>query len=238
MERKPVSLWRIARRLGLFWVALPLVFALVFGGVAVAMGAQMALLARNGVTGEAQVLERQIERRRSSDGNESTTYFLRYRFTPLGHAGAIVKRQSVSRSLYQSVSEGESIPVVYAWNQPERASVDLRHDRFGLILFGSFGGIGALVALGLGGWMLRRKLSVIRALRRGEVREARVTGLRRVNVRKNKRQQYVLDWIDAVGDTGSSMMGDPDAFDAYPVGSVIVVYVDPHTGRGWWEVQL
>lgn len=237
MERKSFSLWRIARRLGLFWVAFPLAFALVFGGVAVAMGAQMALLARDGVTGDAQVLERQIERRRSSDGDESITYFLRYSFT-LGHADAMVKRQSVSRSLYQSVREGESIPVVYAWSQPERASVDLQHDRFGLILFGSFGGIGALVSLGLGGWMVRRKLSVLRALRRGEVREARVTGLRRVNVRKNGRQQYVLDWLDAVGAKGSSMIGDPDAFDAHPAGSVIVVYIDPKTGHGWWDAQI
>jgi len=24
----------------------------------------------------------------------------------------------------------------------------------------------------------------------------------------------------------------------HPIGSVIVVYIDPKTGRGWWEAQI
>lgn len=238
MERKPFSFWRVARRLGLFWLGLPLIFALAFGGVAISMGAQMILLARDGVTGEAEVIARQIERRRDSDGKESVTYFLRYSYLPEGHAQRLVKRQSVSRRLYDQVQEGQVIPVTYAWTRPERATVDARHDRFGLILFGVFGGIGAVVALGLGGWMISRKLSVLRALRRGEVREARVTGLRRTNVQKNKVQQYVIDWEDAAGQKGSSMMESQASLLHHPIGSVIVVYIDPKTGRGWWEAQI
>ncbi|MCC5955246.1 MAG: DUF3592 domain-containing protein [Natronohydrobacter sp.] len=238
MERKPFSFWRVARRLGLFWLGLPLIFALGFGGVAISMSAQMILLARDGVTGEAEVLARQVERRRDSEGKETVTYYLRYSYLPEGRHEAIVKRQSVSRRLHDQVREGQFIPVTYAWTQPERATVDARHDRFGLILFGVVGGIGTLVALGLGGWMLSRKLSVLRALRRGEVREARVTGLRRSNVQKNKVQQYVIDWVDATGSTGSSMMDAQETLLRHPIGSVIVVYIDPKTGRGWWEAQI
>ncbi|MCC5964670.1 MAG: DUF3592 domain-containing protein [Natronohydrobacter sp.] len=238
MERKPFSFWRIARRLGLFWLAFPLIFALGFGGVAISMSAQMILLARDGVTGEAEVLARQIERRRDSEGRETVTYYLQYRYLPEGHHQPITKRQSISRRLYEQVQQGQIIPVTYAWTQPDRATVDPRHDRFGMILFGVVGGIGAVIALGLGGWMLSRKLSVLRALRRGEVREARVTGLRRSNVQKNKVQQYVIDWEDAKGSTGSSMMDAQETLLRHPIGSVIVVYIDPKTGRGWWEAQI
>lgn len=238
MERKQIGLWRLARRLGLFWALFPLAFALVFGGVAISMGAQAALLAREGVIGEAEVLARQIERRRDSDGRETVSYYLTYTYLPEGRAEPIEKRQGVSRTLYDQVREGQIIPVTYAWTRPERATLDPAHDRFGVILFGSIGGIGMLVSLGLGGWMLSRKMSVLRALRHGEVREARVTGLRRSNVAKNKVPQYMLDWVDAAGQTGTSMMDSQTRLQAHPIGSVIVVYIDPKTGRGWWEAQV
>lgn len=238
MERKRIGLWRLARRLGLFWALFPLAFALTFGWVAISMGAQMALLAREGVIGEAEVLTRQIERRRDSDGRETLTYYLSYTYLPEGRAEPIEKRQGVSRRLYEQVREGQIIPVTYAWTQPERATLDARHDRFGVILFGSIGGIGMLVSLGLGGWMVSRKLSVLRALRHGEVREARVTGMRRTAVQKNRQPQYVIDWEDAAGSTGTSMMAGQSKLLDHPIGSVIVVYIDPKTGRGWWEAQI
>jgi hypothetical protein len=45
MERKPVKLWHLTRRLGLIWVGFPLIFALVFGGVGLSLWAKSALLA-------------------------------------------------------------------------------------------------------------------------------------------------------------------------------------------------
>lgn len=238
MERKPFSFWRVARRLGLFWLAFPLIFALGFGGVAISMSAQMIQLARDGVTGEAEILARHIERQRDSNGRETVTYNLRYRYLPEGHAEPLEKRQSVSQTFYEQVHVGQIIPVTYVWTQPERASVDMRNDRIGTIIFGVIGGIGMLVSMGLGGWMVSRKLSILRALRRGEVREARVTGLRRSNVQKNKVAQFVIDWEDAKGSTGSSMMDAQETLLRHPIGSVIVVYIDPKTGRGWWEAQI
>ncbi|MFN7003551.1 MAG: DUF3592 domain-containing protein [Roseinatronobacter sp.] len=238
MERKPFSFWRVARRLGLLWALVPMLFALIFSGVAISMGAQLAMLERDGIVGEAEILARHIERQRDSNGRESVTYHLRYRYFPVGHAEPLEKRQSVSRSFYEQVEIGQIIPVTYVWTQPERASVDMRNDRVGTTIFGAIGGIGMLVSLGLGGWMIARKMSILRALRRGEVREARVTGLRRSNVAKNKVPQYVLDWVDAAGQTGSSMMDSQTRLQAHPIGSVIVVYIDPKTGRGWWEAQV
>ncbi len=238
MERKPVSFRRLVRRLGLYWLAFPLLFALVFGGVGVAMTRNAVLLAREGVVTQALVLDKQIETRRSSDGKTSTTYHIRYSYHPNERAEPITRRQSVSRSLYRQADTGAQIPVTYAWSNPDRASIDPAHDRIGAYIFGGFGALATLISLGLGGWMLGRKLSILRALRTGDVREARVTAIRETNVRKNKDRQYVIDWVDAAGESGTSMMDGFDALSMHPEGSVIVVYVDPKTGRGWWEDQI
>ena len=216
----------------------PLVFALTFGGVGLSMARDAALLSREGVVTQGELLDKQIERRRSSDGDTSTYYYVRYRYHPDERVEPIARRQNVSRSFYMSVQPGDDIPVTYAWSRPERASIDPAHDRFGAWIFGGFGALAALVSLGLGGWMLGRKLSVIRALNHGEIREARVTAIRPTNVQKNKRTQYVLHWLDAQGVEGRSMMADFDRLAEHPTGSVIVVYVDPKTERGWWDEQI
>lgn len=238
MERKPVSFWRLVQRLGLYWLAFPILFALVFGGVGLVMTRDALLLAREGVVTQALVLDKQIETRRSSDGKTSTSYHIRYIFHPNERAEPITRRQSVSRSLYRQAETGTEIPVTYAWSNPDRASIDPSHDRLGAYIFGGFGALATLISLGLGGWMFGRKLSILRALRRGDVREARVTAIRETNVRKNKERQYVIDWVDATGETGTSMMDGFKTLSKHPEGSVIVVYIDPKTGRGWWDAQL
>ena len=104
--------------------------------------------------------------------------------------------------------------------------------------FGVVGAIAGAVGIGLAGWMGLRKLSILRALRHGEVREARVTAVTEAKARINNKPQYVLEWVDAAGAAGRSMMTRDTKLAPYPPGSVIVVYVDPVTGRGWWDQQL
>jgi hypothetical protein len=237
MERKPVRLWHLARRLGLIWVALPLVFSVVLGGVGLSLWAKSALLAREGVVIEGLVLDKRIERR-STDNGDELIYILRYEYLPPDRLDPIVKRANVSRSRYQKTEVGNPIEVTYVWSQPETASIDPRGDRFGAVIFSLFGAVAALVTGGLGWWLIGRKISVIRALRAGEVREARVTALRQTNVLVNKVPLFVLDWVDAAGQTGTSLMAGHTKLSRYPVGSVIVVYIDPQTGRGWWDVQI
>lgn len=237
MERKPVKLWHLTRRLGLIWVGFPLIFAVVFGGVGLSLWAKSALLAREGVVIQGIVLDKRIERRSTKDGDEYT-YILRYEYHPTERLDPIVKRANVSENRYRTTAIGDAIEVTYVWSQPDTASVDPRGDRFGAVIFSLFGAVAAVVTAGLGWWMIGRKLSAIRALRAGEVREARVTALRQTNVHKNNTPQFVLDWVDATGQTGTSLMAGRDKLSRYPVGSVIVVYVDPRTGRAWWDVQV
>ena len=237
MERKPVNLWHLSRRLGLIWVGFPLIFALVLGGVGLSLWAQSALLAREGVVIQGLVLDKRIERRSTNDGEERS-YVLRYEYHPTERVDPIIKRATVSEYRYSRTEPGDTIEVTYVWSQPDTASIDPRGDRFGAVIFSVLGAVAAVVTGGLGWWLIGRKMSAIRALRAGEVREARVTALRQSNVSKNKVPQYVLDWVDAAGQTGTSLMAGHAKLARYPVGTVIVVYVDPRTGRAWWDVQV
>jgi hypothetical protein len=92
---------------------------------------------------------------------------------------------------------------------------------------------GGLGWAGLGLW---RAGSAVRATRRGEVREARVTSHARAGRRRGAPRR--LAWSDARGVRGQSRPRADGALDPWPVGSVIVVYADPLTGRGWWEEDL
>jgi hypothetical protein len=238
MERKPVNLWHLTRRLGLLWVALPLILALVFGWVGAALWSTSVVMAREGVQVQGFVIDKQAERRRDSNGNISINYFITYAYAPERQTQIIEKRVGVTQKMYRSAEPGGPIMVTYAWSQPDRASLDPKSDRFGAVIFSTFAAIAALVTLGLGWWMIGRKVSAIRALRSGEVREARVTALRHTHVTKNRVAQYVLDWVDATGQKGTSLMASAEKLANYPTGSVIVIYVDPKTGRGWWDAQI
>ncbi|MFN4058303.1 MAG: DUF3592 domain-containing protein [Roseinatronobacter sp.] len=237
MERKPVRLWHLIRRLGLLWVAVPLIMGIIFTLVGANILARANLLAREGVETVGTVLTKRIQRESTRDG-ERLTYFLRYSYLPEGGLDPISRETSVSQTFYTAAEIGSPVRVVYAWSEPDQSSLDPSQDRIGGWIFLSFGTAALLGSLGFGGWIIGRKLSILRALRHGEVREARVLGLRATNVSKGKATQYILDWVDAAGQSGSSMMASHGKLAAYPVGAVIVVYIDPKTGRGWWDVQI
>ncbi len=86
------------------------------------------------------------------------------------------------------------------------------------------------------GFGAMRATSALRAARRGEVREARVIAHARAGRRRGAPRR--LAWRDARGQRGESRPRPEGALDHLPVGSVVVVYADPLTGRGWWEEDL
>ncbi|MCC5985862.1 MAG: hypothetical protein JJU42_16015 [Rhodobacteraceae bacterium] len=234
MQRKQVSYPRLLWRLGALWVLFPLIFAVSFGGIGLYMLQQARLLDRYGIEGTAVIEDKYTRTGRDSDGRTTVTYYLSFTFRPEGGA-PLSASESVQRGFYNQVREGDEIPIRYVAHRPELNEIEPGSSKLLGWVFGGIGLVAAVVSVGLAGWMWRRKLSVLRAARNGEVRQARVTGTRRTNVQKNNRQMYVLQWIDATGQDGESRMFPHDALSAYPAGSVIVVYVDPKTGRGWWE---
>ncbi len=234
MQRKEISYPRLLWRMGALWALFPVVFAVAFGTIGVLSVQKARLLDRHGVDGIATIDDKFTRTTRDSEGRNRTTHYLAYTFTPEGRA-PISDRDSVGRSFYTQVRVGDDVPIRYVPHRPEVHEIDPGATALMGWVFGAIGLGAAGASVGVGGWMWRRKQSVLRAARHGEVRQARVTGLRRTNVQKNKRPMHVLQWVDASGDHGESRMGPQEGFAPYPEGSVIVVYVDPQTGQGWWE---
>ena len=104
--------------------------------------------------------------------------------------------------------------------------------------FGLAGGIALLVALGGIIWGWGRVASARRALLLGEVREARITGIRPYALSGKKKPRFVVSWTDAAGVNGKSLLASAGLAQAHAPGDVIVVYVDPDNGRGWWQKQI
>jgi hypothetical protein len=237
MERKPVRYIHLIRRLGLLWIVPPLAFAAIFGGIGVMELNKSLLLAREGVQVDGVVVAKWVDIVERDKGVERT-HRIRYEYTPAERGTVITRTENVSEKRYRRESVGTPIVVHYAWSQPDKATLDPRRDRFGAVIFSFFAVIAGAVGLGLAIWMIGRKMSAIRALRHGEVREARVTGHHQTSTQVNKVWQFQMEWVDAAGTKGRSLMAPMSKLAAYPVGSVIVVYVDPKTGRGWWDVQV
>ena len=234
MERKAVSLPRLLWRMGAVWVFFPLLFAVSFGAVGLYMLQQARLQDRYGVEGIAVVEEKYTRTGRDSDGRTTVTHYLSYSFRPEG-GSPIQDSESVQRSFYNQVRVGDEIPIRYVPHRPEVNEIEPGVNKLIGWVFGGFGFLAAVASAGLAWWIWTRKRSVLRAARHGEVRQARVTGVRRTNVQKNNHQMHVLQWVDAAGQPGESRMYRMERLMDHPVGSVIVVYVDPVTGRGWWE---
>lgn len=232
MQRKPIGWMRVVRRQMLWLPLVPLLFAAVFGTIAWYQAGQAQLLDRHGVETFATVTDRQTRTQRNSDGDERTEYLLSYRFDA-GLGEVITGRQSVDRALYLATAVGDQIPLRYVAHHPDIHEIESGESRFLSLIFGAFAALFGAVGLGLGLWMVRRKASLIRAARDGEVRQAEVLGHQASSITVNDRPLMQARWRDAAGETGVTSAGRTETLP--PVGAVIVVYIDPISGRGWWE---
>jgi len=232
MERKTVTLGRLIRRHYLWVPVLPLAFAILFGVIAQSMRENANRLAVHGLDGIATVTDRDTRVRRDNDGNTRREHYLTYRFDLPG-GDRVSFRRSVSESFYRQAGLGIEVPIRYIPHDPGIHELEPGANTQGAWIFGAFavvlGGVSALAA-----WIIaRRKASLLRAARHGEVRQARVSEIVAANVVVNGQPRYRLRWIDAVGDTGQSA---PHPLNSLPEpGAVIVVYVDGRTRTGWWE---
>lgn len=235
MERRQVSTLGLLWRHQLWVPLIPAVVAVVLLSVAAARFATADLLERHGITVRGQVIEQQIIRRRTQDGANSADHYLIYSFRTLaGEEGR--GRGAVSVSRFNSSPIGTPLDVTYAEVDPTVSTLDPGAPRLSALAF-ALGGAVAGIGAGVLGWVMwRQKRSALRAARRGEVRQARVRALSPGSLRVRGEQYYQMDWIDAAGQSGQSRnhplarLPERDA--------VIVVYVDPETGRGWWENDL
>jgi len=233
IQRKQVSWKRLFLRHHLWIPMIPLLIGAVFSAIGWVVIAQANRLDRDGLDAVAIVTARDIRTERDRDGNNRTRYLLSYEFSP-GSGERVVARASVARETYNQAQVGQTMAVRYLPEDPGTNRLAAEGSGRGTALI--FGLIG-LVTLGAGlvvAWfMLRHKASLLRAARRGEVREARVTQHSPTNTQVNGRTMYRFHWVDAMGTPGQSAM--TDYADLPALDSVVRVYVDPRSGRGWWE---
>lgn len=142
----------------------------------------------------------------------------------------------VSRAVFDGLEEGDRVLLRYRRGAPEAFAVEggraewLESALFGLVLSGA-----------LGGWIWfagGRAQSALRAVREGEVRQARVTEHAGTGVTVNGKARFRLVWRDATARRGQSRLVDAETLRAHPVGSLLVVYADPDSNRVWWEHDL
>lgn len=231
IERRQISWKRLFFRHWLWLPLFSLVFAVPFTIVGVVFLTEARTLERDGIDTVAVITHRHIRSERDRDGNNRTRHMLHYIFNPTSdqHVEGV---QDVSRRFYNSVQVGQQVAVRYLPYDPGRNALEPPGRLLPLVFLG-FGLIAGAVTLALV-WVLgRNKLSLIRAARQGEVRQARVTAHETTNTQVNGRTQYRFGWLDAAGAEGRSAMTD---YRELPeIDSVVTVYVDPRTGRGWWE---
>lgn len=153
----------------------------------------------------------------------------------------------VSRDVFLSTDPGSARIVQYRANDPttlmvsptEPSVLQLVSLTFvnNVAALGVLGAIALAAGLGVGIIQTHSVPSMRRAQRDGEVREALVTG--RARSRLNivfRPPRWHLTWRDAVGQSGRSRPFP--AADLPAADSVIVVYVDPRSGQGWWEEEF
>lgn len=231
VQRPKISLTRLFIR---HWLWVPMILlgaGLVFSLIAWVTIAQINRLDDHGVDTVATVTARNVRTSTDSDGNRTRRYYVSYSFRPTSDQ-EVSARDQVSRSTYDAVAVGQEVAVLYLPDDPGVSRLGMEGSgRWSALLFGV---VGLLLLIGGGGamwFLLRGKMSAIRAARWGEVREAEVVDHQPTGTMVNGRTQYRYRWIDAAREEGQSTMMDYARLPA--PGTVVKVYVDPRTGRGW-----
>lgn len=232
MTRPKVSFRTYGRHLWT-WMALILVISvLIFTPLAIMETRKARLLASEGVDTTGTVIDRGTTTSRNSSGSIRRNYYLLVEFTT--QTGSNVRyRRSVSHSLYDATAQGASVPVRYAASNPSVAESvpgqTARSARW-LVILASVLGAGTLASL----WALQRGVAAQkRAARDGERRTARVLAHHKVG--KARSKSYAIEWDDGVKVQRTTAFNESQL---PPVGSDIVVYLDPRSGKGWWEREF
>jgi hypothetical protein len=222
------------------WGIVAAVFLVVAGvlwGSAQSTGRSADLLERYGVETIAVVVDRATERRTDSEGRTTTAHVLTLRFTPANSAPVEIRR-TVPRNVYDQATLGTEQPLRYVEHDPTIVEFEAGETRGTSRVLWIVSVVAALVGTYAAQRRGRMLLSVRRAVVSGEAREARVTANDVTNTRINREVQHRIAWIDARGNTGRSGLIGAGRAAAFPVGSVVVVWADPRTGRTWWQDEL
>lgn len=175
------------------------------------------------------------DKRRSTDGDGGTDYRLRYRFTVDNET--VEDRQDVSFLFYQTVSEGDEVPVRYWTGDPTLSEIE-SGDTTAMRWIGMIGAVvTGFLALVFARKAWARAAHATWMARHGVRRQVTITGLRETNVTINDTRQWQATWREADGREGATRMAPLAKLPAE--GSTITILVDPdHRQDSVWEGDL
>jgi hypothetical protein len=214
------------------WLALgSLAIGAIFLALALIGSRNVDRLANEGADTIALV----TDKRRSTDSDGGTDYTLRYRFTVAGET--VEDRQDVSFLFYQSVDEGDEIPVRYWTGDPTLSEVE-GGDAHAMAWIGKIGlAVTALSTLIFARLAWRRAAHATWMARHGVRRQVTVLALEETSVEINDVRQWKATWHEADGRNGATRMARHEALP--PVGTKITILVDPEQRRdSIWEGDL
>lgn len=225
----------------LFWSAngwFGLIFLLLGTGVLIGSGVVGVNAWRLTSEGEAvtgEVLGKDWRTSRDSDGDTSTSYYVRFSFdTRTGEY--FEDENSVSYEIYSNAEIGDPIEVNFWPGDPMLNEIDPNSNIFIASLLGLLGLPFFLVGATFVTLHARFVLGAIKTRDRGEQVEAVVTEHQRSGLTVNNTRYYRLHWRDERDNTGKSRPAHPSKLVDYPQGSKISVYINPRSPQnGVWE---
>ncbi len=237
MQMEPLSTWKLFLRHWGWAAAFPMIFAIVFGLIAMFEGRNAERLEADGVNGIAVITDKDIEIDYDSDGDRTTTY--RLYFTVETPDGDVVDNDTVGKGFYNSVSIGARTPIRYWRLGPDVNEIEPGSTTTTIWITKVISAVALTITLAWGYIAWEKSAKAVRIRERGARRRAKVTGLVNTSVTVNGRRLYRLGWVDDEGVPGKSMMHKPAKLDAFPEGSEIWIYADP-AGRkkSWWEGDI
>lgn len=180
----------------------------------------------------ALVVDKYTRESRDPDGDVDINHHLSLQFTTqAGEAIAIEPR--VNYTYFNRAAIGEKIRLTYLETAPARIELEAGDFRRGagvLQTLALFCGLVWLALLWLvGGWAV----AAVRARRYGRLDHVQVVQVVPSKITLNGRPRYRLEWRDATGRTGRSLLHEAHDLDGYSANERITVYHGLH--RMWWS---
>jgi hypothetical protein len=201
-------------------------FCLLFILVGVGLGyvskigiEQDSQLSSKGIETTGEVTHKQSSSRKGNSRSYSVSYYFSTPQDPYTNGN-----QSVSLEYYDSIAEGERVPVRYLPSDPKVSEIEFGspvvHRRLGLFL----GLVLILSGVGGGAYLIRRARGSIWLRERGEVRKAKVTSHAIDGRESDKANKGRALWCDTKDIEGRSLVWTLPELP--PVGTEITVFSD------------
>lgn len=231
MTAPALTPWRLIR-VHFAWVPiLPLFFTLLMGWAAGDTDYLSERLARDGIDTTAEVLRLSRSEQRRDNSPVQYTHHATVRFTALDGTER-TETLDVSLSYYDRARVGQIVPLRMVPDEPRALELEPGTTGRSSWVFGIGAAVFLLATLGSAYVVYADMPSMLRAARRGQARQARVTGMTDTGWKVSDDSLWRLEWTDETGLRGESRRRRRAALPG--IGDTITVHHDPRDNRTWW----